>query len=99
MKTNSDYQGIQGEKDEGQVNTIRSSRATLLLTSLKMLWSTQDRADTCFSYIGDRYIKNCMSKLCSSQKIHFWVAVVSVSVCLWVGFTVLRVGVRPTERV
>ena len=35
----------------------RSSKATLLLTSLKMLWSTQDPADTCSSCIEDRSAK------------------------------------------
>ena len=39
----------------------RSSRATLLLTSLKMLWSTQDPADTCSSCIEDRFVKKHIS--------------------------------------
>ena len=45
----------------------RSSKATLSSTSLKMLWSTQDLADTCFSCIEDRWVK-CMSKLSSLRK-------------------------------
>ena len=39
----------------------RSSKATLLLTSLKMLWSTQDPADTCSSCIEDRFVKKHIS--------------------------------------
>ena len=55
------------------LEVLRSSRATLLLTSLKMLWSTQDLADTCSFYTEDRCVKKCkLSKLTKTRLYVFF---------------------------